>query len=170
VALTTAAIPLWMQLSLMEECRGRVQRALAAIEAETDGDSRHEMRLCIALAVSLIFTRGFVPEIEAAGTKALEVAERLGDGEYQLRALSSLWSCYTDSGRDEVALTLAQRFQALALTRSDANECLVADRMLGSSQAWLGHLPDARRHIEHLLAHFVTPVQKWQILRFEVDQ
>ena len=33
VALTAAAVPLWMHLSLMEECRGRVERALAAIEA-----------------------------------------------------------------------------------------------------------------------------------------
>ena len=32
VALTAAAVPLWMHLSLLEECRGRVERALAAIE------------------------------------------------------------------------------------------------------------------------------------------
>jgi len=63
----------------MEECRGRVERALAAIAAERDGDPRHEMQLNIALAVSLIFTRGVVPEIGVAGTRALEIAERLGE-------------------------------------------------------------------------------------------
>jgi len=31
VALTIAAVPLWLQLSLMEECRERVERALASI-------------------------------------------------------------------------------------------------------------------------------------------
>src|SRR5216683_3036645 len=33
VALTAAAVPLWMHFSLMEECRGRVERALVAIGA-----------------------------------------------------------------------------------------------------------------------------------------
>ena len=40
VALTAAAVPLWMHLSLMEECRGRVERALAAIRTGASGDLR----------------------------------------------------------------------------------------------------------------------------------
>ena len=35
VALTAAAVPLWVHLSLLEECRGRVERALAAVAAES---------------------------------------------------------------------------------------------------------------------------------------
>src|SRR6202030_3599733 len=49
VALTAAAIPLWMHLSLMEECSGRVERALAAIAAGADQDARREMKLFAAL-------------------------------------------------------------------------------------------------------------------------
>jgi hypothetical protein len=41
VALTAAAVPLWMRLSLLEECRGRVERALAALGAGAGGDARH---------------------------------------------------------------------------------------------------------------------------------
>jgi len=33
IALTAAAVPLWTQLSLLEECRGRVERALAALKS-----------------------------------------------------------------------------------------------------------------------------------------
>jgi predicted ATPase len=49
VALTATSVPLWMQLSLMEECRGRVERALAAIAAGSGRDAEREMQLHAAL-------------------------------------------------------------------------------------------------------------------------
>jgi len=107
VALTAAAVPLWMQLSLMEECRGRVERALAAIESGAALDSQREMKLLAALGTSLVYTRGAVAEIGEVGIKALEIAESLGDAEYQLRSLWSLWNFYTNSGLHRFALTLA---------------------------------------------------------------
>jgi predicted ATPase/DNA-binding winged helix-turn-helix (wHTH) protein len=168
-ALTAAAVPLWMHLSLMEECRGRVERALKAIAAGT-GDARCEMQLHAALAVSLMYTRGAVPEIGAAGTKALEIAESLDDAEYQLRSLWGLWSFHTGNGRHQVALTLAQTFHALAAERSDPGDRLIGERIIATSQYYLGDLLGARRHLEHVLAHDVAPAQKWQIFRFEVDQ
>jgi predicted ATPase/DNA-binding winged helix-turn-helix (wHTH) protein len=91
VALTAAAVPLWMQLSLLEECRGRIERALAALAAGADRDARCEMKLHAALGGSLIYARGTVAEIGAAWTRVLELAESLDDGEYQLRSLLGLW-------------------------------------------------------------------------------
>jgi predicted ATPase len=49
-ALTAAAVPLWMHSSLLDECRGRVERALAALRAGADWDARCEMKLHAALA------------------------------------------------------------------------------------------------------------------------
>src|SRR6266446_2137681 len=69
VALTAAAVPLWMHLSLMEECRGRVERALAAIAAGAGRDARCEMQLHAALATSLMYTRGAVSEIGRASCR-----------------------------------------------------------------------------------------------------
>jgi predicted ATPase len=167
VALTAAAVPLWMHLSLMEECRGRFERALAAIAAGADRDARREMQLHAALATSLMYTRGAVSEIGEAGTKAFEIAESLGDAEYQLRSLWGLHSLCTSGGRHCVALTLAQRFYTLAARRSDPNDRLIGERMIGTSQYYLGDLLSARRHIERVLSHYVAPAQKWQIVRFE---
>jgi predicted ATPase len=42
--------------------------------------------------------------------------------------------------------------------------------MIGTSQYFLGDLLSARRHIEHVLAHYAAPAQKSQIVRFRVDQ
>jgi predicted ATPase/DNA-binding winged helix-turn-helix (wHTH) protein len=169
VALTAAAVPLWMHLSLMEECGGRVERALAAIAARAGRDQRREMQLHAALAQSLIYTRGAVSEIDAAGTKALEIAESLGDAEYQLHSLWSLWSFCIIGGQHRVALTLAQRFYALTTKPSESNDRLIGERMIGASQHYLGDLLSARRHLEHVLAHDVAPAQKSQIVRFRVD-
>jgi predicted ATPase len=170
VALTAAAVPLWMRLSLMEECRGRVERALAALGTGVNRDARREMKLHAALAASLMYTGGAVPEIGAAWTKALEIAESLDDGEYQLRSLWGLWSFHISGGHYRVALTLAQRFCTVAANRSDPNDRLIGERMIGASQFYLGDQPSARRHIERLLAHYVPPVQKSHIIRFLTDQ
>src|SRR4029077_4126201 len=82
VALTAAAVALWMRLSLPEECRGRAERALAALEAGASQDERHEMKLHAAMAASLIYSRcPASPETSMAYTRALEIAESLDDAE-----------------------------------------------------------------------------------------
>jgi predicted ATPase/DNA-binding winged helix-turn-helix (wHTH) protein len=170
VALTAAAVPLWMHLSLMEECRGRVERALSAIAAGTGRDARHEMLLHAALTASLKYTKGAVAEIGAVGGKALEIAESLGNVEYQLRSLWALWSFRISEGQHCLALALAQRFHTLTSKGSDPIDRLIGERMIGASQYYLGELLSAQRHLENVLAHYVAPAQKWQIVRFQVDQ
>src|SRR3984893_15165162 len=170
VALTAAAVPLWMHLSLMEECRGRVERALAAIAAGVGRDARCEMQLHAALATSLLCTRGAVSEIGEVGTKAFEIAESLGNAEYQSRALWGLWLFHTAGGQPRGALALAQKLHTLAANLSDPNDRLVREGLIGVSQHYLGDLLSARRHLERVLAHYVAPVENSQIVRFEVDQ
>jgi len=130
VTLTAAAVRLWMQLSLIEECRARVEKALLALGSETSVDTRRDMTVRVALGTSLIHTRGAVPpDIAAAWTKALELAESVGDTEYQLRSLWGLWSFNLNLGRPRAALGLAQRFFALATDRSNRNDRLAGERM-----------------------------------------
>ena len=76
-ALTAAAVPLWIRLSLLEECRSRAKQALGALETGGTRDPRNEMRLSAALGAS----SSEAPEMGAAFTKALEIAENLGDVE-----------------------------------------------------------------------------------------
>ena len=171
LALTAAAVPLWMHLSLMDECSNRVEQALAAISAGAAPDAYREMKLHAALTASLMYTKGAVSELGVVGTKALEIAESLDDAEYQLRALWGLWSYRMNCGQQGVALRLAQRFHALAVKRSDRNDRLTGERMVGTARYYLGDLLGARRYLERVLAHDVAPALKWrQLVRFEVDQ
>jgi predicted ATPase len=161
VALTVAAVPLWTHLSLMEECRARVERALA---------SRREMQLFAALGASLSYTKSPVPESGAAWTNALEIADGIGDNEYQLRALWGLWIYRLSCGECRTALALAQRFYSLGASSADPGDVFIGDRMIGVSMHYLGDQTTARRHIERMLDHYVIPVQRSHIIRFQFDQ
>jgi hypothetical protein len=155
VVLTAAAVALWGHLSLLDECRSRVERALAALAAGSGRDARREMKLHAALGESLAHTRGGA-ETGAAWTKALAIAERLDDAEYRLRSLWGLWLCHISSGEYRVALTLAQRFCTLAANQPDSSKRLIGERMMGVPQHYLGDLPSARCHIERVLAGYAT--------------
>jgi predicted ATPase/DNA-binding winged helix-turn-helix (wHTH) protein len=169
VALTAAAIPLWMQLSLLEECRGRLEKALAALRPGANRDVRREMKLHAALAASLRYTGGAVSETGAAWTKALEIAESLEDPEYQLRALWGLWFFHTTHSRHRVALDLAQRLCTVAERWPDPNDRLIGERAMSTSQHYLGDQSKARRHIERVLADYVIADARPHLIRFQID-
>jgi len=171
VALAAAAVPLWVQLSLMAECRTRVEQSLSTLQAGADWDARREMKLNAALGISLIHTTG-VPgrEIGTAWTRALTIAESLDDAEYQLRSLWGLWSFHIGRSPMDLVLELAEKFRSVAAGRRHSNELLIGERMMGVSQHLLGEQAGARRHIEHFLAHFVPPAQNSHAMPFQADQ
>jgi predicted ATPase len=170
VALTAAAVPLWMHLSLLDECRGRAEQALTSLAAGMNRDARQEMKLHAAQGASRTYTRGFAaPETGAAWVRALEIAESLDDAEYQLRSLRGLWVFHSASSRYGIALALAQRFHALAASRSDLIYRLVGERLIGISQHYLGDQLGARRHLERVLADYAAVDHPRYITRFQMD-
>jgi predicted ATPase len=167
VALTIAAVPLWVQLSLVQECRGRVERALASLLPEAGRSACQEMKLYAALGASLLYSKGPMPETEAVWAKALEIAESLGDTQYQLRALYGLWACRLNCGEYGVTLRLARRFYSLAQDRGDPADLPIGDQMIGVSLHYCGDQTNARRHIERMLGGYVAPVQRLVLFQFD---
>src|SRR6185312_617661 len=53
VALTLEAIPLWIELSRLQECRRRVEQAIASLDRQSGAGGRAEVRLLIALATAM---------------------------------------------------------------------------------------------------------------------
>jgi len=157
-----------MQLSLLEECRGRLEKALAALRAGANEDARTEMKLHAALAASLRYTSA-ISETGAAWTNTLVIAERLEDPEYQLRALWGLWLFHTTGARHRVALGLAQRLCTLAERWPDPSDRLIGERAMSVSQHYLGDQSKARCHIERVLADAVIADAKPHLIRFQID-
>jgi len=170
MALTAAAVPLWMQLSLVEECRSRVEQALARLEREAPIDARGEMKLQAALGASLLFTKGAIPAARQACTAALRLAESLGDTEHQLKALWEIWVHRTNTGEHAAALAVAQQFYTLALEHADPATLPIADRMIGMSYHYLGDQTNAWRHIDRMMRADVDPQRRSPLIRFWFDQ
>jgi predicted ATPase len=165
VALTAAAVPLWCQLSLLDECRGRVEQALAAIAAGRDRDPRVEMQLEAARGLALFHTKGSTRDTGAAWARALAIADGLGNTEYRLRALWGLWSYRMTCAEYPAALAYAQSFRRLAAKQPDAGDRLIADRMIGTVLRYTGDLTNARRHIERMLGRYVDPLHRSLTIR-----
>jgi hypothetical protein len=170
VMLTAASLTLWRHLSLFYECCDNAERALSALGQMSCRDPRSEMQLRSALAASLLCTKGAVLEVGAAWKSALNIADRLDDTEFQLRALSALFWYRLAVGEYRLALQLAERFCALAVIGADRDDQLIGDRMLAAARHHLGDQPSARGHIEHMLAGYVAPERRSHVIRFGRDQ
>jgi predicted ATPase/DNA-binding winged helix-turn-helix (wHTH) protein len=163
VALTAAAVPLWMRLTLLKECRSRAKQALSTFETGGTRDPREAMRLHSALGAST----SKASEMGAAVTKTLEIAESLGDREYQLRALRGLCFYHTGRSQHHTALQFAQKFHDLAISGADPSDRLFGERMMGAAKHFLGDQISARRHLEHVLTHHVAADNGRDVIRFQ---
>ncbi|MCA1371159.1 winged helix-turn-helix domain-containing protein [Bradyrhizobium sp. BRP14] len=168
VALTVAAIPFWEHLSLVEECRVRVEGALSRSFADFRG-VRDDMKLQFAYGTALLHTRGPLLEVQAAWTIALGCAESLHDTDYRLRCLWGLCDYFTWTGDHRSALAIAEKIRVLATDRGDVNARNNVDRQMGTALRYLGELGEAQRHLERMIARYIPPVARSDIARFQLD-
>jgi tetratricopeptide (TPR) repeat protein len=142
---------------------------LSRLVSDDPTEIRTHMRLAAALAGagSLFQDKRIIPEI-AAWPNTLAIAERLGDVEFQLRALWGWWNEKTLSCDFHTALDLGKRFVALSQRSPVASDALIGERMLGVAQHFLGNQDDARRLVGHMLEHYVPDPS--HITRFQMDQ
>ena len=169
VALTIAVVPLWVQLSLLGECRERVERALAVLDGEDAATARPRMQLSTALGWSLMYGVGRVREARPAWETTLQLAERLEDRRYQLDALWGLCIDQFNNGELRAALDFARRFADLARQTDDAIDLMMADRLLATALHYFGDQREARHHIDRALAQLAALAQQPQIVRVRFD-
>jgi tetratricopeptide (TPR) repeat protein len=122
------------------------------------------MRLQAALAGSTE-----VSEMGEASTKALELAESLGDSEYQLRALRGLYFFHMANGRYRAALPFAQKICDVAASRPNSDVKRLGEHMLGIAEHHLGAHQSARDRCESTLANYLPDDRRAHIIRFQYD-
>jgi len=166
VALVVAATPLWLELSLFNECCRRADQALETPLDSTDEGMRCEMQLLSTLGAAL---QGMsTTRTRSTYTRLLKLAETLEDIDYQLRALWGLWvSSRLDHHQ---ALAYAQRFCDIAADSADPADVRIGDRILGTSLHWRGNHAQARFHIERMLDSEHTIDRRSQTIRYQFDQ
>lgn len=156
VTLTAAFAPIWQVLSLMGECRDRVDSMLAARAPDLSVSPATELRMMSAYAEALVMTFAPLERHRAAVKKAMALAAAVNDVDLQLGQLYLQWSGEFISGNHAAALIVAQQIAALTSRRSDAVK-LVSDRLLGTSLLCAGKLTDAQDHLQRVVDFYVAP-------------
>jgi len=171
VALTAATVPLWTHLSLLSECRTRVEQAIANLGAQVPLDPGRDMRLYLALGHALLHTRASGgPEMNAALTKAFELAELMDDTRYRLGAIHGLYLHRLNTGAYRDALGLAEKFSSVAAGMADRSDVPIGGRLIGLALHILGDQPGARRHLEPLVGSRFATAPSSHIIRYQYDQ
>src|SRR6185369_14408217 len=114
IRLTVAGTVLWDHLSLTEDCRAHVSRALEELRCSDLVGTATEMQLQMSLAGSVMFTRGLVPEVLIALKRTLHIADQLGDIDHHLRSLRTIGCYRAFVGEYEAAIVTLEKFAALA--------------------------------------------------------
>jgi predicted ATPase/DNA-binding winged helix-turn-helix (wHTH) protein len=170
IALVATAIPLWTVLSVLAELRHLVHLALSRFDPNDVRYARYEMVLQAALGTSSLWAARAVAETHSAATRALRLAEQLGDTEYQLRALYILWIHQLSAGEYESALAIADRLRALGDVGGDLPARVTGARVQGTSLFYLAEYAKAQAACEHVLGPAYAHMGRSFVFRFGIDQ
>jgi predicted ATPase/DNA-binding winged helix-turn-helix (wHTH) protein len=150
--LAAASTQLFLELSLLIECRVWAERATARL-GDQHKNSRREMEIYASLSLALMHSEGGSGLVRKAFSRALDVAVIQGDFAYELRLLSGLFMYYRWSIDINAALDVASRSKEVALKTGDHDDIALAESMLGAAHHLAGNHLVASRHFESGLSH-----------------
>jgi predicted ATPase/DNA-binding winged helix-turn-helix (wHTH) protein len=150
--LAAAATRLFLELSLLIECRIWAERAIARL-ADQHKDSRWEMEIYMSLSLALMHSEGSGETVRTAFSRALDVAAVVGDSTYELRLLSGLFMYYRWNTDINAALDIASRSKEAALKTKNPDDMALAESMLGAAHFLIGNHLVAIKHFESGLVH-----------------
>jgi predicted ATPase/DNA-binding winged helix-turn-helix (wHTH) protein len=166
IALTAAAVTMWVRLSLFAECRERSRTALAAL-GDT-GDDHIRMQLLSALGWSLMYGEGRAREARPILETTLELADRLDDKDFRLRALWGLCIDQFNNGQFGKARALAERFASAAANSPDRSDIMLGDRLTAVALHYLGDQNEARLRIDRVNASLHVLAEKPKIFPLDL--
>jgi predicted ATPase/DNA-binding winged helix-turn-helix (wHTH) protein len=167
-ALAAAAVPLWMHLSLLEECSSWMLATLDAFPPARLG-TRQEMAVQLAFGYSTMITRGLSEKARAALERANELGKVLGDLDYQLRALTCLVVFSRMLADLSPALGLSRQVDAIAQEIATPLALATADCLLASTLLWVGQYDEARTRAEAGSRQDESEVRRAHLVRHGYD-
>jgi predicted ATPase len=158
VELAAWAAPLFIGLSLLEDCGRWCETALAGLDVAAARGTRQEMILQEALALSLMYVSGNIDQVRVAIERGLALHEALsGDRWHKLRLLFGMYRLLLRLADFQGALTVAQQSAAFAEATEDPAGLLIADYMLGTCHHFIGDQAAAQFYSERAMARAARP-------------
>jgi predicted ATPase/DNA-binding winged helix-turn-helix (wHTH) protein len=150
LCLTAKSIRLWLHLSLTLEYVDRIERALQRLPELPQPDPVVEMRLQIAFGYAIWYSANRRDRLEFTFTRALELAEQVGDVHARLHALWGMWAVRRARSQYREALAVAEDYEALARAAGNPATVILGDRILGLTHHYLGNQQTARQALERV--------------------
>jgi predicted ATPase/DNA-binding winged helix-turn-helix (wHTH) protein len=146
------SIRLWLHFSLTLECVGRMERILPLLAEWPQPDAVTEMRLWTAFGYAIWYSARARDRLEATFSRALELANQVGDVSARLHARWGMWAIRRARGQYREALASAADYAALAATTGDRADAVLGDRILGLTHHYMGNQAEAGRALERVRA------------------
>jgi predicted ATPase len=147
VVLGAGAVPLFLGMSMLQECRNWCLRTLHALP-EQDRGTRLELGLQLPLAISSNHLGSGSAEVGAPLERGLSLADSFGDAEYQLELLAGLNMYRTRLADYSGSLAAAERYAGIAREIGRSQETVAAEWMLGASYHLVGNQASAQHSYE----------------------
>lgn len=164
--IAASATRLFLDMSLLIECREWAERGVAIVGSQTE-PSRYALELWTALALSRMFTDGEKSATHSALMKALDLSEAVNDTSYKLRILSGLQLFSARVGDFQSALTQAAKFHSATEKLADPGYLSLSEAMLGAAYHLAGDQAKAQVHCE--AAYGITRSQDPKLLQYGYD-
>lgn len=169
IGLVANTTRLYLEKSLLEECRRRISQALAGLRNSKNVNKAHVMLLYAAQCTSIIYASGPTTEAIQTCKKLLSIASELRHIGYQARAVWGLWTAHIYGGRPKEALELCTKFQRLVRLGLNGDR-LIGRRIRGVTLHYCGKLAEAQSELEEVVASFGQVSSGSTAAGYSVDQ
>ncbi len=170
IQLTAAVIPLWYELSALNEMRSRVETALRFAREMTNCPPELTMKLVGALASTSAFVQQLPQNTEASWRECYELGIQTRSAKYEIMGLWGLCSFLIYTGRTTEALERLKDCVSLAQAQSDSHAVDEAYRMMATAEIYLGRIAEARQRLEQLAARHRKANDPTRFARFHSER
>src|SRR5262249_5420828 len=131
VTLTAAYVPGWLHAALPTECGERTERAINNLAPEMNVSVPLQMQLHFGFGLMPAYTMSPIEPGKAVLSKALTLAEQIGDLQAQFQVLWGLWVLNSESGECHTTYAVTEQLSIAARRIGDPAASLMAQRLRG---------------------------------------
>jgi predicted ATPase/DNA-binding winged helix-turn-helix (wHTH) protein len=162
------AAPLFLELSLIRECKRTCERAINELPDEFRS-TQTELRLLDLTAITYFAGADYDGAMKQVLERGLELSQQLGDNESTFHFLSGLHLAMITNGEFQTSLLVCDQYSALASTCGGPTESIIAGWMAGSSKHYTGDLVGADASFaasaQRLAQHRIRPLHYFEVMK-----
>jgi len=162
------AAPLFLELSLIRECKRTCERAIDQLPDEFRSTPT-ELRLLDSAAITYFAGADYEGALKPVLERGLALSRELGDNESTFHFLAGLHLAMITNGDFQSSLSICEQYSALASAYGGPTESMIAGWMTGSSKHYTGDLSGAETSFaasaKLLAQHGTRPLHYFEVMK-----